>query len=772
MKRIWSSIQPALIMLIVLLSFGLPGKGLSDTPDTRVFVNPPTLEATTCALHTIAIRVEEVENLTGYHLEIDFDPAVVNVTKVENGGFLDGAEDEAFYEPTNEIDNVTGKIIFGMAQQNSVSNPMTPKTGTGDLIKITMQVVGVNQSTDFEIDSANSMLVDWPDAFPIDFTTTDGVVTTASCPPTDILLSNTIIAENEPVNTEVGTLTAIDPDASDTHTFSLVQTGLYPDNVFFNIAGSSLRTNAIFDFEVEDTYSIRVRATDNWGEWFEKEFTITIMDVNEAPIAVDDHYSTLVNQTLVKAAPGVLSNDTDPDGDSLTAIKVTDPDIGTAILSADGALTYIPSIDWVGITSFTYMVYDGDLYSEVATVTIQVNRYNVAPTDINLSNDTIQENKAIGTLVGTLSTVDLDIPNDSFTYQLVSGAGDDDNGSFTIAGDQLKSAVIFDYEAKNTYTIRVRSTDQGSQWVEKAFTIYIEDVNEHPIAYSQTLQTDENTPIGITLTGFDEDGDAFDFVLVSVPTDGTLLWTPPNVTYTPDDFFVGTDSFEFKVIDVHGLSSNTATITIEVLDVEHAPTDIFLSNQSIVENAGVNALIGTLTTEDLDPQDTFTYTKASGPGDDNNDDFKIWGNKLRAGRNFNYEEKRLYRIRVRSTDSTGLWVEKRFLIYIIDVNEAPVAYDQDVVTQQNVPVNITLAADDEDGDALTFFVVSQPAHGSLTGSAPNLIYTPDSRFSGTDSFTFKASDGEFDSNIATVTITVEPRTGTNYYIPLYLISFH
>ena len=768
MKKIRKMIQSAILIMLVWLSIGTVGVGFSDTPEARLFVNPTTSEATTCALHTITVRVEDVVDLTGSHLEVDFDPAVVNVTQVENGGFLDGASEGAFYEPTNAIDNTLGKIVFGMVQQNSPSNPMTPKTGTGDLIIITMQVVGVNQSTDFVIDAAKSMLVDWPDAYPIDFVTTagEGTVTTASCPPTDILLSNTDVPENEPVGTVVGAFSAVDPDLSDTHTFSLVQTGLFPDNAFFSIDGNVLKTSAIFDFEDVNTYTIRVRATDNWGASYEEEFTITITDVNEAPTAVDDNYSTLINQTLVVPAPGVLSNDTDPEGDTLVAIKVTDPTLGTAFLSADGELTYYPPPNIVGVASFTYRVYDGSLYSEAATVTIQVNQSNEAPTDINLSNTTIEENKPAETLIGVLSTVDPDIPNDAFTYTLVSGAGDVDNAAFTIAGDQLKSAISFDYEMKDTYTIRVRSTDQGGLSVEKAFTISILDVNEAPLAYDQSVSTDQDTSLEITLTGFDEDGDAFSFALISGTTKGLLMWTPPKVTYVPNPGYVGFDSFEFKAIDAHGLSSTTATITIEVLAVNHAPTDINLSNNTLFENSGVNAVVGTLTTEDPDIGDTFTYSLIAGAGAADNASFNLLGDQLRASEDFDYETRNSYTIRVRSTDQDGLWVEKVFTITILDVNEPPIAYDQAVSTAYGTPLTITLTAFDEDGDPLTY-AYEQPAHGTLSGVGPELTYTPDQGFSGTDSFTFTVSDSEFESNVATVTIEVAPRDRVDNYIPVF-----
>jgi len=87
-------------------------------------------------------------------------------------------------------------------------------------------------------------------------------------------------------------------------------------------------------------------------------------------------------------------------------------------------------------------------------------------------------------------------------------------------------------------------------------------------------------------------------------------------------------------------------------------------------------------------------------------------------------------------------------------NQVPVANDQAVTTAQDTSKAITLTGSDADGDALTYSVVTGPAHGALSGTAPNLTYTPTSGYSGSDSFTFKVNDGKVDSNVATVTITV------------------
>jgi len=113
------------------------------------------------------------------------------------------------------------------------------------------------------------------------------------------------------------------------------------------------------------------------------------------------------------------------------------------------------------------------------------------PTDISISGASIDENLPTGSTAGVLSTTD---PNtgDTFTYTLVSGTGSADNGSFSISGNALVSAASFNFEAKNSYSIRVRSTDQGGLWTEKAFTISVTDVNEPPTTANSSVNTVQN----------------------------------------------------------------------------------------------------------------------------------------------------------------------------------------------------------------------------------------------------------------------------------------
>src|SRR5207244_838130 len=107
--------------------------------------------------------------------------------------------------------------------------------------------------------------------------------------------------------------------------------------------------------------------------------SITVTAVNDAPVAVNDSYTTAEDSTLTVSAPGVLTNDTDVDGDSLHAILVSGPSHGTLALNSDGSFSYTPAANYNGPDSFTSHYRAGSATSNVAVVSITVTAVNDAP---------------------------------------------------------------------------------------------------------------------------------------------------------------------------------------------------------------------------------------------------------------------------------------------------------------------------------------------------------------------------------------------------------
>lgn len=106
--------------------------------------------------------------------------------------------------------------------------------------------------------------------------------------------------------------------------------------------------------------------------------TITINRVDQPPVAANDSYTAPGNGTLGVVAPGVLTNDSDPDGDALTAVLDAGPSYGTLTLHPDGSFNYWPDAGYSGVDSFTYRAFDGQLYSNVVTVSLSVDQLPTA----------------------------------------------------------------------------------------------------------------------------------------------------------------------------------------------------------------------------------------------------------------------------------------------------------------------------------------------------------------------------------------------------------
>src|SRR5207247_1017035 len=117
--------------------------------------------------------------------------------------------------------------------------------------------------------------------------------------------------------------------------------------------------------------SFTYKASDGQAQSDVATVTITVTPVNDAPVAAnDDSYTTAEDTQLTVSAPGVLANDSDVDGDPLTAILVSSPAHGTLNLNSDGSFSYVPAANYNGPDSFTYKANDGQADSGIATVSI------------------------------------------------------------------------------------------------------------------------------------------------------------------------------------------------------------------------------------------------------------------------------------------------------------------------------------------------------------------------------------------------------------------
>ncbi len=181
---------------------------------------------------------------------------------------------------------------------------------------------------------------------------------------------------------------------------------------------------------------------------------------------------------------------------ALSCVTGNDDLTGTCAANGSNATSIVTFPSTAG-TSYLVFVsgYNGAQGNFVLTTTCA----NAAPTNLALAPSSVAENAALNTTVGTLSSTDGN-SGDTFTYTLVTGAGSADNASFNISGSTLRTSAVFDFETRNTYNIRVRTTDQGSLTFEKALVVTITDVAEGPTLTS-LAPTGELPGSVVTLTG-------------------------------------------------------------------------------------------------------------------------------------------------------------------------------------------------------------------------------------------------------------------------------
>jgi hypothetical protein len=299
-----------------------------------------------------------------------------------------------------------------------------------------------------------------------------------------------MIAENEPPGTDIGDLTAVDPDPGDSHTYTLVSGAGSADNALVRVDGDSLESTARFDFEADSSFSVRVRATDDAGESTEKAFTVVVSDANDVPVAVDDDASGTEDTTLDLPVSGEGSpavNDTDQDGDPLTVIAASSPTGGTVDVSG-GQIHFEPAANLCGndAGSFSYTVSDGAGGTDTGTVTVDLACVDDLPVAVD-DDRTVAEDSGATAL--TVRSNDTDAEDDPIT---VTGASDPANGSTTFTGTDVSYTPDADYcndpPPFDTFTYTVNGGDTAT------VRVTVTCVNDAPVAVDDDRTTAEDTP--------------------------------------------------------------------------------------------------------------------------------------------------------------------------------------------------------------------------------------------------------------------------------------
>ena len=308
--------------------------------------------------------------------------------------------------------------------------------------------------------------------------------------------------------------------------------------------------------------------------------------------------------------------------------------------------------------------------------------------------------------------------------------------------------AIFKYTVKDT---------GGLVSAPATVTISCAGTNPKPIAQSGNLTVQEDGQETFRMQATDGDDPAYGgtetltYQITVQPAHGTLTVNGRDVTYKPQSDYNGSDVFYYTATDhptsgLPSMTSEPARVSITVTPVNDKPVAYA---QSVLTQEDTSTVI-TLTATDIDnDQDDLVYSLASQPS---HGTATLSGNKVTytPASNYNGTDSFTYRVNDGAANSSAATIT----ITVEAVNDAPVANTQSFTTSEDTAKAVTLSGSDIDGDPLTYVIVESPAHGTLSGNAPNLTYTPAENYNGSDSFTFKVNDGTVDSEPVAVSITV------------------
>jgi Tol biopolymer transport system component len=420
-----------------------------------------------------------------------------------------------------------------------------------------------------------------------------------------------------------------------------------------------------------------------------KDVFLAAVKLNRPPDAMDDS-STTLQETPVDI--DVLANDTDPDGDPLSIIELTQPGDGTVSFNADDTVNYAPALGFHGTDTFTYTVSDGQGGTDTATVTVTVEP--LPPTGPEAKDDTAS------TVAGTPVTIEV-LTNDTGEGLSVTDVTDPPNGTAEINPDNTITYISDPgFSGLDTFDYTVTDSSGATDTATVNVTV------EPPplIAVDDQATTTAGEPVDIDVLANDS-GTGLTVTNVTTPAHGLAeLLSGTTIRYTPDADFVGPDSFEYTITDSDG-ASDMATVTV---DVEPAPL--------VAEDDEASTVAGnpvTIAVLDNDSGTGLTVTDVGDPpkgtAEINSDDSITYTPD--AG--FVGLDSFTYTI----TDAAGATATAKVTVTVEPPpNTPPEALDDHASTFESVAVIIDVLANDFDADQdpLMLVSVTQPANGTAS----------------------------------------------------------
>jgi VCBS repeat-containing protein len=390
------------------------------------------------------------------------------------------------------------------------------------------------------------------------------------------------------------------------------------------------------------------------------------------------------------------------------------------------------------------------------------NNYNVKLEEINDAPiakpnkyQIFEDSTLITNQANSLVSNDIDVEKNTLTVKTVT---EPTKGALTLNPDGTFTYVPNpDFHGQDEFTYIVNDGKADSK-VEKVI-IEVESINDAPTASPNQLNATEDTLVHGQLRGSDVDGDILTYSIVEDGKKGTVTITNDKTgafTYQPHANAVGVDSFTYKVNDGK-IDSQTVTVNMTITAVNDVPM-AFDDQFTITEDSPlqVDVNTGLLANDTDDDNDSLTAIKVNDPANGtltlNPDGSFIYT----PNPNFHGQDQFVYKANDGQADSEPQTVT----ITVLPVNDAPVAQPSQVFsTNEDMPGNGQLLASDVDGDVLSFVLVENGQLGTVTITdqlTGNFTYQPHPNAFGTDSFTFKVTDGNLESQMVKVEITINP----------------
>ena len=441
--------------------------------------------------------------------------------------------------------------------------------------------------------------------------------------------------------------------------------------------------------------------------------------------------SPMTKTTVEDTATTVTLSASDPNSDPLTWSVGQAAAHGTAGVTGS-TLSYTPAQDFHGTDVVGVTVSDGHGGTASTTVTITVTPVNDAPVADPVSAATTKNTSKDIALAGS------DVDGDSLTYALV---GEPSQGTVVVNGATATYTPPTDFTGAATFSYA--ATDPGVLTSPSAtVTVTVASSQQPPVPTAVVETTDEDEPVTFALTATDPNGDPLTFAIQGQPAHGSASVLGNQATYTPAANYHGPDAFTWTVSDGTDTVSSSATLTVtSVNDVPGA-----IGRSATTDEDTTRVFFVTASDADGDPR---TYALDSQP--EHGTVALTGAGQVTYTPAPDYHGPDSFTFTASDAESSSL--PATVSVTVASVEDAPAAAPASATTAEDTATTVNLLGSDGDGDALTYALGAQPAHGSVSLVGDQATYTPTANYHGPDSFTWTVSDGK-SATTGTGTVTV------------------